>query len=102
MIFNNSSNRIKVVGFILTDIVSVSPFAIEFDIAVSRKAKRGEESVNDIFRVYSNENSIISFARSHLKKGTVVCVKGELRTFGEEKKTVKICSSDIAISSSAK
>ncbi|MFR3300445.1 MAG: hypothetical protein ACLTQM_05660 [Ruminococcus bicirculans (ex Wegman et al. 2014)] len=53
-----------------------------------------------MFTVYANEASTISFAKNHLHKGCVVVVKGELRTFTD--KSVKICSSDITISSQNK
>lgn len=64
------------------------------------KAKKGEQSFNDVFTVYVNEESTISFTRNHLRKGSVIVVKGELRTFKDN--NVKICSSDITISSQNK
>ena len=100
MTFNNSGNRVRVTGFISSDITSQSAYSIEFKLAVPRKAKRGEESFNDVFTVYANESSTITFAKNHLKKGSVVIVKGELRTFN--KGTIKICSSDITITSVSK
>ena len=95
MTFNNSSNKVRVIGFIVSDIKNLSAYAIEFLIAVPRKAKKG-----DVFTVYVNEESTISFARNHLRKGSVIVVKGELRTFKDN--NVKICSSDITISSQNK
>lgn len=61
---------------------------------------KGEQSFNDVFTVYVNEESTISFTRNHLRKGSVIVVKGELRTFKDN--NVKICSSDITISSQNK
>ena len=84
MTFNNSSNKVRVIGFIVSDIKNLSAYAIEFLIAVPRKAKKGEQSFNDV----------------HLRKGSVIVVKGELRTFKDN--NVKICSSDITISSQNK
>lgn len=100
MTFNNSSNKVRVIGFIVSDIKNLSAYAIEFLIAAPRKAKKGEQSFNDVFTVYVNEESTISFARNHLRKGSVIVVKGELRTFKDN--NVKICSSDITISSQNK
>ena len=97
MTFNNSSNKVRVIGFIVSDIKNLSAYAIEFLIAVPRKAKKG---FNDVFTVYVNEESTISFTRNHLRKGSVIVVKGELRTFKDN--NVKICSSDITISSQNK
>ena len=82
MLFNNSSNKIRIIGFLVSEV------------------KKGEQGFNDVFTVYANEASTISFAKNHLHKGCVVVVKGELRTFTD--KSVKICSSDITISSQNK
>lgn len=100
MTFNNSSNKVRVIGFIVSDIKNLSAYVIEFLIAVPRKTKKGEQSFNDVFTVYVNEESTISFTRNHLRKGSVIVVKGELRTFKDN--NVKICSSDITISSQNK
>ena len=40
MTFNNSSNKVRVIGFIVSDIKNLSAYAIEFLIAVPRKASR--------------------------------------------------------------
>ena len=48
MTFNNSSNKVRVIGFIVSDIKNLSAYAIEFLIAVPRKAKKGEQSFNDV------------------------------------------------------
>lgn len=64
------------------------------------RLKKASKSFNDVFTVYVNEESTISFARNHLRKGSVIVVKGELRTFKDN--NVKICSSDITISSQNK
>lgn len=100
MLFSNSSNKARLIGFILTDIKEISPYAVEFDLAVPRKAKRGEQSFNDVFTIYVNESSTVTFTKQHLKKGSVVIVKGEIRTFKD--KVIKICSSDISITSQNK
>lgn len=102
MLFNNSSNKIRIIGFLVSEvkILNAYAYAIEFLIAVPRKVKKGEQGFNDVFTVYANEASTISFAKNHLHKGCVVVVKGELRTFTD--KSVKICSSDITISSQNK
>ena len=97
MLFNNSSNKIRIIGFLVSEVKIINAYAIEFLIAVPRK---GEQGFNDVFTVYANEASTISFAKNHLHKGCVVVVKGELRTFTD--KSVKICSSDITISSQNK
>lgn len=101
MLFNNSSNKIRIIGFLVSEVKIINAYAIEFLIAVPRKVKKGEQGFNDVFTVYANEASTISFAaKNHLHKGCVVVVKGELRTFTD--KSVKICSSDITISSQNK
>lgn len=100
MLFNNSSNKIRIIGFLVSEVKIINAYAIEFLIAVPRKVKKGEQGFNDVFTVYANEASTISFAKNHLRKGCVVVVKGELRTFTD--KSVKICSSDITISSQNK
>lgn len=100
MLFNNSSNKIRIIGFLVSEVKIINAYAIEFLIAVPRKVKKGEQGFNDVFTVYANEASMISFAKNHLHKGCVVVVKGELRTFTD--KSVKICSSDITISSQNK
>lgn len=100
MLFNNSSNKIRIIGFLVSEVKIINAYAIEFLIAVPRKVKKGEQGFNDVFTVYANEASPISFAKNHLHKGCVVVVKGELRTFTD--KSVKICSSDITISSQNK
>lgn len=100
MLFNNSSNKIRIIGFLVSEVKIINAYAIEFLIAVPRKVKKGEQSFNDVFTVYVNEESTISFARNHLRKGSVIVVKGELRTFKDN--NVKICSSDITISSQNK
>lgn len=100
MLFNNSSNKIRIIGFLVSEVKIINAYAIEFLIAVPRKDKKGEQGFNDVFTVYANEASTISFAKNHLHKGFVVVVKGELRTFTD--KSVKICSSDITISSQNK
>lgn len=100
MLFNNSSNKIRIIGFLVSEVKIINAYAIEFLIAVPRKVKKGEQGFNDVFTVYANEASTISFAKNHLQKGCVVVVKGELRTFTD--KSVKICSSDITISSQNK
>lgn len=88
MTFNNSGNRVRLNGFITSDIETTSAYSIEFRLAVPRKAKRGEQSFNDVFTVYANESSTITFVKNHLKKGSVVIVKGELRTFSD--KSIKV------------
>lgn len=100
MLFNNSSNKIRIIGFLVSEVKIINAYAIEFLIAVPRKVKKGEQGFNDVFTVYANEASTISFSKNHLHKGCVVVVKGELRTFTD--KSVKICSSDITISSQNK
>lgn len=100
MLFNNSSNKIRIIGFLVSEVKIINAYAIEFLIAVPRKVKKGEQGFNDVFTVYANEASTIYFAKNHLHKGCVVVVKGELRTFTD--KSVKICSSDITISSQNK
>ena len=100
MLFNNSSNKIRIIGFLVSEVKIINAYAIEFLIAVPRKVKKGEQGFNDVFTVYANEARTISFAKNHLHKGCVVVVKGELRTFTD--KSVKICSSDITISSQNK
>ena len=100
MLFSNSSNKIRIIGFLVSEVKIINAYAIEFLIAVPRKVKKGEQGFNDVFTVYANEASTISFAKNHLHKGCVVVVKGELRTFTD--KSVKICSSDITISSQNK
>lgn len=100
MLFNNSSNKIRIIGFLVSEVKILNAYAIEFLIAVPRKVKKGEQGFNDVFTVYANEASTISFAKNHFHKGCVVVVKGELRTFTD--KSVKICSSDITISSQNK
>ena len=100
MLFNNSSNKIRIIGFLVSEVKINNAYAIEFLIAVPRKVKKGEQGFNDVFTVYANEASTISFAKNHLHKDCVVVVKGELRTFTD--KSVKICSSDITISSQNK
>lgn len=100
MLFNNSSNKIRIIGFLVSEVKIINAYAIEFLIAVPRKVKKGEQGFNDVFTVYANEANTISFAKNHLHKGCVVVVKGELRTFTD--KSVKICSSDITISSQNK
>ena len=100
MLFNNSSNKIRIIGFLVSEVKILNAYAIEFLIAVPRKVKKGEQGFNDVFSVYANEASTISFAKNHLHKGCVEVVKGELRTFTD--KSVKICSSDITISSQNK
>ena len=100
MLFNNSSNKIRIIGFLVSEVKIINAYAIEFLIAVPRNVKKGEQGFNDVFTVYANEASRISFAKNHLHKGCVVVVKGELRTFTD--KSVKICSSDITISSQNK
>mgnify|MGYP000277722114 FL=1 len=100
MLFNNSSNKIRIIGFLVSEVKIINAYAIEFLIAVPRKVKKGEQGFNDVFTVYANEASTISFAKNHSHKGCVVVVKGELRTFTD--KSVKICSSDITISSQNK
>lgn len=100
MLFNNSSNKIRIIGFLVSEVKILNACAIEFLIAVPRKVKKGEQGFNDVFTVYANEASTISLAKNHLHKGCVVVVKGELRTFTD--KSVKICSSDITISSQNK
>lgn len=40
MTFNNSSNKVRVIGFIVSDIKNLSAYAIEFLIAVPRKANK--------------------------------------------------------------
>lgn len=100
MLFNNSSNKIRIIGFLVSEVKILNAYAIEFLIAVPRKAKKGEQSFNDVFTVYVNEESTISFTRNHLRKGSVIVVKGELRTFKDN--NVKICSSNITISSQNK
>ncbi len=100
MLFNNSSNKIRIIGFLVSEVKIINAYAIEFLIAVPRNVKKGEQGFNDVFTVYANEASTISFEKNHLHKGCVVVVKGELRTFTD--KSVKICSSDITISSQNK
>lgn len=100
MLFNNSSNKIRIIGFLVSEVKIINDYAIEFLIAVPRKVKKGEQGFNDVFTVYANEASTISCAKNHLHKGCVVVVRGELRTFTD--KSVKICSSDITISSQNK
>ena len=100
MLFNNSSNKIRIIGFLVSEVKILNAYAIEFLIAVPRKVKKGEQGFNDVFTVYANEASTISFAKTHVHKGCVVVVKGELRTFTDT--SVKICSSDITISSQNK
>ena len=100
MLFNNSSNKIRIIGFLVSEVKIINAYAIEFLISVPRKVKKGEQGFNDVFTVYANEASTISFAKNHLHKGSVIVVKGELRTFKDN--NVKICSSDITISSQNK
>lgn len=52
MTFNNSSNKVRVIGFIVSDIKNLSAYAIEFLIAVPRKAKRRAELLT-MFSLYT-------------------------------------------------
>ena len=63
MLFNNSSNKIRIIGFLVSEVKIINAYAIEFLIAVPRKVKKGEQGFNDVFTVYANEASTISFAQ---------------------------------------
>lgn len=68
MLFNNSSNKIRIIGFLVSEVKIINAYAIEFLIAVPRKVKKGEQGFNDVFTVYANEASTISFAK-------IICTK---------------------------
>lgn len=52
MTFNNSSNKVRVIGFIVSDIKNLSAYAIEFLIAVPRKAKKASRALT-MFSLYT-------------------------------------------------
>lgn len=73
MLFNNSSNKIRIIGFLVSEVKIINAYAIEFLIAVPRKVKKGEQGFNDVFTVYANEASTMRQARSPLQK--IICTK---------------------------
>lgn len=40
MLFNNSSNKIRIIGFLVSEVKILNAYAIEFLIAVPRKVKK--------------------------------------------------------------
>lgn len=48
MLFNNSSNKIRIIGFLVSEVKIINAYAIEFLIAVPRKVKKGEQGFNDM------------------------------------------------------
>ena len=46
MLFNNSSNKIRIIGFLVSEVKIINAYAIEFLIAVPRKVKKGEQGFN--------------------------------------------------------
>lgn len=69
MLFNNSSNKIRIIGFLVSEVKIINAYAIEFLIAVPRKVKKGEQGFNDVFTVYMPTRQ----ARSPLQK--IICTK---------------------------
>lgn len=51
MLFNNSSNKIRIIGFLVSEVKIINDYAIEFLIAVPRKVKKGEQGFNDVYNV---------------------------------------------------
>ena len=45
MLFNNSSNKIRIIGFLVSEVKIINAYAIEFLIAVPRKVKKGEHCI---------------------------------------------------------
>ena len=80
MLFNNSSNKIRIIGFLVSEVKIINAYAIEFLIAVPRKVKKGEQGFNDVFTVYANEASTISFAKNADKKYIVNAQKDDIIT----------------------
>lgn len=77
MLFNNSSNKIRIIGFLVSEVKILNAYAIEFLIAVPRKVKKGEQGFNDVFTVYANEASTISFAKTFAQRLCSSC-KGRI------------------------
>ena len=65
MLFNNSSNKIRIIGFLVSEVKIINAYAIEFLIAVPRKVKKGEQGFNDVFTVYAKHDLLCkkSFAQ---------------------------------------
>lgn len=99
MLFNNSSNKIRIIGFLVSEVKIINAYAIEFLIAVPRKVKKESKDLM-MFHCICQRGKHDLLCKNHLHKGCVVVVRGELRTFTD--KSVKICSSDITISSQNK
>lgn len=76
MLFNNSSNKIRIIGFLVSEVKILNAYAIEFLIAVPRKVKKGEQGFNDVFTVYANEASTISFAKNSFAQRLCSSCKG--------------------------
>lgn len=67
MLFNNSSNKIRIIGFLVSEVKIINAYAIEFLIAVPRKVKKGEQGFNDSLYMPTRQ------ARSPLQK--IICTK---------------------------
>lgn len=52
MTFNNSSNKVRVIGFIVSDIKNLSAYAIEFLIAVLERLKKASRALT-MFSLYT-------------------------------------------------
>ena len=63
MLFNNSSNKIRIIGFLVSEVKIINAYAIEFLIAVPRKVKKGEQGFNDVFTVYN-----VPLVKTQMKK----------------------------------
>ena len=100
MAFNNSANRVTLKGWVASELVSTTPYSVEFTIAVPRKVAQGERNYPDFLTVYANKTDVCSFCKSYLKQNTPIVVRGEIRKFyGGD---IKICSDDITVSTKRK
>lgn len=99
MSFNNRANRCKFLGWVSGEIKKseLSPYAIEFTIAVERKPSPGKPVYKDFIPIYVSGGKQVQFCKENLRKGLTVECKGELRNFKE--KQFKVCCDEILIKS---
>ena len=95
MAFTNKNNRIRVKGFLSSDLLPCdNEYAISFKIKVARTAEPGKRPFYDEFEVYVCDRQNVGNCRANLTRGMSVEVIGEMRVWFDG--AYKICANKIS------
>ena len=92
--FYNKNNRITLSGYISQ--IRTEEKYIEIDLIVSRPVSvKGAKTYTDNICVYVSPFDLRNFVINNLKNGSVINVKGELRSWADG--SYKVCAGEIVL-----